>query len=198
MKYYGEVTGDRSVKTFAHLSHGSKMISERASKKEPGYYWDSMASLMLTAFGFEAYLNHLGSRLLPYWEQLDRLSWQKKLQIILTHLKHAPDLGKAPYQTLYGLFLFRNAVAHGRDTKESFGPEIRLIDDETFRAHELITTEWEKVCTPEWAQKALVDIKEIIKQLHTLAGFKEFDLISSDSASWSIRFVSDETPPSKP
>jgi hypothetical protein len=197
MKYYGEVSGDRAVKTFAHLSHGSGVIRDRALKKESGYYWDSMASLLLTAFSFEAYLNHLGGRLLPYWEQLDRLPWQKKLQVILTHLKHTPDLGKAPYQTLYGLFLFRNAVAHGRDTKENFGPEIRLIDDETFRAHELIKTEWEKVCTPEWAQKALTDIKEIIEQLHDLAGFEKFDLISSDSASWSIRFVSDEKEPPK-
>ena len=156
-----------------------------------------MASLMLTTFSFEAYLNHLGTRLIPYWEQLDRLSWQKKFQVILTHLKHSPDLSKPPYQTLFGLFLFRNAIAHGRDAKESFGPEVKLIDDETFKAHELIKTKWEEICTPEWAQKALTDIKEIIEELHRVAGLKAFELMSSESASWSIRFISDETKPPK-
>ena len=98
------------------------MILERAKKKEAGSDWDTVSSLLFSAFTFEAPLNHIGSKVIPYWDEFERLPRKNKSNILLKHLNMAPDFGKRPFQSLHALYLFRDGVAHGRDEHISFGP----------------------------------------------------------------------------
>lgn len=189
MIYRGAITVDRKVKTFAQLVHANGLILERAKKKEPGYYWDVMSSLVFSAFAFEASLNHIGPKTISYWEELERLPRKNKLTILLKHLNLTPNFGKRPFQSLHALYLFRDAIAHGRDEEISFGPEERVIDSATFKPREIAPTPQEELCTLDHAQAAFDDMKAIITQLFKAAGLGDKPFFSSDSASYSISFI---------
>src|SRR5262245_32361662 len=88
-----------------------------AEAEEAGNFYTSMMSVVATPFFLEAYLNHIGAELFPYWEQIERkLAPLDKLTMI-THkikLKPKPDMGKSPYQSFGKVFGFRNIMAHGK------------------------------------------------------------------------------------
>jgi hypothetical protein len=74
-----------------------------------------MASLLLRAFTFEAYLNHLGERHLKLWKQEKRMGWRRKFRKVYAHLGFNPKMEKRHYATLRPLFKFRNLMAHESD-----------------------------------------------------------------------------------
>jgi len=108
------VSRERDQNMFAELSAAHRVLLENAQEQRDGYFYEFLSCLILAAFKFEAFLNHIGPRLLPYWEQMERLPHKNKLVIITTHLKITPDVGCRPYQTLSDLFKARDAVAHGK------------------------------------------------------------------------------------
>ncbi len=191
MVYRGIITVDRTFKAFAHLACANRAILERAKKKEPGYYWDVMASLVFSAFTFEASLNHIGPKAISYWKELERLPMTNKLSILLEHLKLSPDFGKRPYQSLRQLYGLRNALAHGRDQELSFGPEERVIDDATFKAFDFVRSKPEELCTIEYAEAAYADMETIVVGLFEAAGLGDYRFEAFDTASYSISFISE-------
>jgi len=52
--------GRREVRTFVDLNHSSQVLILKTKEEPKGSYHTTMAALLLTAFTFEAYLNHLG------------------------------------------------------------------------------------------------------------------------------------------
>ncbi len=48
------------------LSHGNGVLLENAEECRPGYHYETLASLIPAAFKFEAFLNHIGSLVLPF------------------------------------------------------------------------------------------------------------------------------------
>jgi hypothetical protein len=68
--------------------------------------------------------------LIPYWEELDRLPWRSKLNVILHHVRLSPDFGKRPYQTLLALFRYPQ-----REEEE-------LIYSTTARARAILYPDW--------------------------------------------------------
>ena len=65
-----QVSKKRTVHTYAELWHGSRVLLERAQAEPKGSKWLWMGSLFLTAFSFEAYLNHIGPKVFECWESL--------------------------------------------------------------------------------------------------------------------------------
>ena len=106
--------GEREVRTFADLNHGADVLLNFAKNEPKGSYYTTMASLLLTAFTFEAYLNHLGAKLFSYWENVESIRVMDKYAVICGHFEVEPDMGRRPYQTLRDLFRFRNSIAHGK------------------------------------------------------------------------------------
>jgi hypothetical protein len=91
------------------------------------------AATVFFAFAFEAYLNHVGAEELPFWDEIDRISYKKKLTVLSKHLGFTKDVSKPPLQTILQLFELRNALAHGRTqnltikkTSESLPPHDAL------------------------------------------------------------------------
>lgn len=133
-----------------------------------------MASLVLTAFAFEAFLNHLGARLFAAWSEMESLPPLAKLSVLCERLNVAFDKGARPYQTLTALMKFRNALAHGRTEKLSPKPTIqdadtvaRSINDDRPR------TDWELLCSPEYAERAREDLHAVVVALHSASGIKD-------------------------
>src|SRR4029453_16688882 len=81
-----------------------------------GSSWQFLSSAVLTAFTFEAYLNHVGPQVIACWASLERLPPQAKFELLCETLKvEFPEgRGKRPLQTIDRLFEFRNNMAHGR------------------------------------------------------------------------------------
>ena len=78
------------------------------------------------AFAFEAYLNHVGAEELPFWDEIDRISHEKKLTVLSKHLRFTKDLSRRPLQTILELFKLRDALAHGRTEKLTIKKAIKL------------------------------------------------------------------------
>ena len=116
-------TGTREVRTFVDLNHGADVLIKKAEEEPKGSYYTTMGALLLTAFTFEAYLNHLGQKRIKFWEEIESIKVLDKYAALCKELDLTPDFSKRPNQTLKTLFKFRNAIAHSRsqileETKE--------------------------------------------------------------------------------
>jgi hypothetical protein len=88
-----------------------------------------LGSMLFTALGLEAFLNHVGALMLPYWDILEAsLRPREKLEVIAMALDYSIDFGRMPFQAFGEIFSFRNDVVHtksvraNRDTYE-WSPE---------------------------------------------------------------------------
>ena len=106
--------GTREVRTFVDLAHGADVLITKTEQEPKGSYYTTMSALLLTAFTFEAYLNHLGEKTIKFWEEIEPVKVMDKYSVLCKNLGLRPDFSKRPYQTLKALFTFRNAIAHGK------------------------------------------------------------------------------------
>lgn len=161
-------SGEATIYTYAHLEQAAEHLIELSEGEEEGNYYASMMALVSTAFMLEAFLNHLGDGLFPFWRSLERsLSPTQKLEVIASHLKLKPKFGSRPYQSFEKLFKFRNLLAHGKTQTVKNEWKDKLDKTSTI---EKLQAEWEKPCNPEEARRRHEDAKEIIRQLWGKSG----------------------------
>lgn len=163
------VTKERSVHTYSELWHASHCVLEAGIREPRGSSWQFLSSAVLTAFAFEAYLNHVGPTVIDCWPQLERLPPWAKFELLCENLKVSfPDgRGKRPLQTIVSLFNFRNKMAHGRTEDLNTGEELR-DNDETLDAYlgERLLARWESLIqTKEFPQRAREDVKDVLEKL---------------------------------
>ena len=84
-------TANRRVKTFADLMRGAVGLVDLAEREPKGSYFTLMSGLLLTAFTFEAYLNHLGI-LIGTWNKGDRIRVGDKYDMLCDQLTVVIDL----------------------------------------------------------------------------------------------------------
>ncbi len=109
-----ETTYDVQSKTYAAIFHTAWHLLDMAERHELGRLLNLQAATVFFAFTFEAYLNHVGVEELPFWDEIDRISYRKKLTVLSKYLGFTKDVSKRPLQTILQLFKFRDALAHGR------------------------------------------------------------------------------------
>jgi len=162
------VSKKRQVKTYVELWHASNVMLEKARKDQDGSLHHIMASLTFTAFMLEAYLNHLGPKVLACWDELERqLSPLSKLSLIAEKLGFEMDKGRRPYQTVLEVFTLRNRLAHGKSEVLTVNDEICGINEKFAKLiFERLNTKWEDYCTLDNAERALRDTETVIKELH--------------------------------
>lgn len=167
-------SGSREVRTFVDLDHGASVMLMKAKSDERGSYYTLMSALLLTAFEFEAYLNHLGAKSLPYWQEIESIRVMDKYSVLSKKFGLCPDFGRRPDQTLSRLFKFRNAIAHGKSQVVTETKEV----DATVEPYELTPkAHWEEFCTLENAERAREDIRRIIQDLHAKSGDGNYPFI---------------------
>jgi hypothetical protein len=168
-----EVEKERQVHTYAELWQTSRILLQKGIDEPEGSFHQFMASLVLTAFCFEAFLNHIGKKLFKSWEGLEKLAPKEKLNVIAEFLKIPIEYGGRPWQIMTTLFGFRNSIAHGKSVtvKESELLDMDVNFDKIFRA--LALTDWEQYCTEANAQRAREDVKAMIETLQRACNFKD-------------------------
>ena len=108
-----ETIYDGHCRTYVVVKRTARHLLEVAEESEIGRLLNLQAAMIFMAFTFEAYLNHVGSEEIPFWDEIEMISWKKKLNIIGKYLKHPLDMSRSPMQGIGELFRFRNYLAHG-------------------------------------------------------------------------------------
>ncbi len=70
--------------------------------------------VVFMAFTVEAYLNSLGARNIEFWDQIERIPWRKKVEVLHLHAGKEFDWGSKPLQYANQLFTLRDKLAHGK------------------------------------------------------------------------------------
>lgn len=162
---------EREVKTFWDLFHASYVMLEITSEITEGQYYTIMSSILFSAFSFEAYLNHLGSKRIPFWDEIESIRVLDKYNVLAKQFSINPDYGRKPYQILKELFKFRNSLAHGKSKILTYS----AVVDATVNVHDYEPHEhWEEFCTLENAKLVRVEIEKLITELNIAASEGEF------------------------
>jgi hypothetical protein len=163
------VSSERNVYTYVYLHIAADWALEQAEGTGEGRFYNCMSSIILSAFCIEAYLNHIGSKLLPYWDDEVKkgLGIQNKLKIICHHLNLAIDFSHRPFQSFKQIMRFRNLLAHATTEKISDkGTQIVNAGKQV----KYPETWWEKHCKLQTAKRWLADTESIITTIHEAAG----------------------------
>ena len=176
------VSSNRTVLTYGYLYNAADWALEQAEATEEGRFYNCMSTIVLSAFCIEAYLNHLGSKLLPYWDDEIKkdISTANKLKIVCHHLGLTADFSRRPFQSFKLIMKFRNLVAHGSTVMLSEKGRQTLRDGERVKHPQ---TWWENQCKLATAKRWLADTESIVTQIHEAAemGTHPFVLLSSSS-----------------
>jgi hypothetical protein len=164
------VTKERTLHMYSEMWHASDCVLKKGLAEQQGSTWQFLSSTVLTAFAFEAYLNHLGPIILDCWDQLERLPPWRKFELLCETLGVQFPEGKEnrPLQTIVELLAFRNTMAHGRSIEIKPKPESRDLNDKLdtdLGAPPL--EDWERrVKTPDFAQRSRQDVQRVMEKIH--------------------------------
>jgi len=163
------VDSTRTITTYVYLNSAAEWALEQAEGTKEGRIYNCMSSIILSAFCIEAYLNHIGSELLSYWDDEVKkdISVSNKLKIICHHLNLAPDLSRRPFQSFKHIIKFRNLMAHGTIVNISDQSIQTVRDGERVKYPK---TWWEEHSTLSFAKRWLADTESIITTIHEAAG----------------------------
>ncbi|MFZ5931905.1 MAG: hypothetical protein ACOY15_11915 [Pseudomonadota bacterium] len=161
------VTKERTVHTYSELWHASSCVLEKGLCESEASSWQFLSSVILTAFTFEAYLNHTGEKIFSCWNDIERLPPLAKFALLCEELKVDFPQGKRPRSTISELFTFRDSIAHGksRTIKDSY---LRDINDKLYdHLGERLLLDWEtKIRTADFAKRVREDVERVLKKLH--------------------------------
>jgi len=142
------VTKERIIYTYSELWHASNCVLQAGIREPKGSTWQFLSSIVLTAFAFEAYLNHVGPTVITCWPELERLPPWAKFELLCETLKVNFPKGKSqrPLQTIIKLLNFRNTMAHGRSVELKPTPELRSANQNLDKyLGESLLTDWERL-----------------------------------------------------
>jgi hypothetical protein len=165
-----QVTKKRTVHMYSELWHASACVLEAACREPRGAAWQYLSSVVLTAFTFEAYLNHAGEHAIACWGDIERLPPLGKFNLLCEILKvdFPKEKTTRPLQTISELIEFRNTMAHGRTGEVEARPAKRDINNLLDRQlGDRPLQDWERrIKTAAFAKRAREDVKVVLEQLH--------------------------------
>ena len=98
-----------------HMFIGAARVSiQDAENKKPGWFYDELTAMVMSALAVEALANAFGKRLLKDWEDFESASPIAKLKLVCKELDLEFDRNKEPWSTIKWLSKFRNLVAHAK------------------------------------------------------------------------------------
>ena len=151
-----------------------------------GSSWQFLSGLMLTAFSFEAYLNHVGPESILCWEELEKLSPMAKLKVLCERLAiPMPAAGKRPLDTVQKLFDFRNAIAHGRTAEVKCKPAVRHQNNYEEELNARALSAWERdIQDDKFLLRAREDAEAVMRLLQA-SRLGATDNLFTSGAGWS-------------
>jgi hypothetical protein len=131
--------------------------------------------VVFMAFSIEAYINSVGARAIPYWGELERLPWKKKLGILHQAAGKTAKWGEGDLQFASSVFNLRDNLAHGKPERV-VGPIFETYEEayEHRQLNRLEPVWWAKL-NKAWAVKARVQFNELMKYVAALHSLHESD-----------------------
>ena len=118
---------------------------------------------VFVALTAEAFLNDLGSRVIPSWSQLQRLDPREKAEVLNIELfNDKVDWSVRPYQSIAAALGFRRALAHAHAEALSFD-QGRSADRESSEVPRTRRTAWPEHCDIETMERWITDVRRVIE-----------------------------------
>lgn len=178
------IWSSKTINTFMYLKKASHLLLKEAKENPEGCAYKYMTSMLTSAFFLEAYLNHLGRKIidLDQWDKWERKSSFYKLKSLVDQINCLIDETSRPFKTFQEIFEFRNLLVHGK-TAEYTVNGVQQLDVEEPISKQINEAEW-KSQKPNWkamieqetAEKFFEDATKMIEILHAQAGLTEADL----------------------
>lgn len=164
------VVKERTVHTYAELWHASGCVLKAGQAQPVGSSWQFLSSIVLSAFAFEAYLNHAGQNNFASWDGLERLSTPDKFAFLCEMFKaqFSTKKGERPLNTIKMLLDFRNTLAHGKTEVLKPPPKEQDVDEYLDASlGERPLAEWERqIQNSNFAQLVRADVETVLTELH--------------------------------
>jgi hypothetical protein len=181
------MSGTTTFYSFVYLRKAAEVAARAAvtaaATNQSGSNYHRISAVLFSAFTIEAHLNHVGSLLFSRWGNIERtLSWQSKLARITEKLQFEPNMDSRPFETLKGIFAFRNNIAHGKTRTH-----------QTDYTYNVETGDFDCDLKPEWlsnylkdsaVQSVLDDTWKIVELIHEKAGSKQAELNTISTGSF--------------
>lgn len=90
------------------------MALKNAEAKEPGWFYNYLTCITLSALAFEALANAFGEKLVPNWNHFDRLNPLAKFLLVAKALDIEVDFSCKPWSQAQWLYKLRNEIAHAK------------------------------------------------------------------------------------
>jgi len=143
------------------------------NEDEKGIRIELTPFVVFLAFSIESYLNSLGARHLPIWDEIERLRWKDKVTILYKTAGYKPDWGNEPLQFAAEVFKIRDKLAHGKPERV-LGPVIDDANPVEINPLEL-QPEWYRKITKDWVLQAKERFRNLMTHLGNMFGEHESD-----------------------
>lgn len=131
--------------------------------------------VVFMAFTLEAYLNSLGSRHIEFWDQIERIPWRKKVEVLHIHAGKELDWGSKHLQYASQLFALRDKLAHGK-AEVMEGPTcVSLEEAQDKLAGEMLNPPWLNAVASGWLGTARGRFRALMTHFSDLYGLAPTD-----------------------
>jgi hypothetical protein len=179
---------EREFVPFREHWHAANVLLEISESKIDGWFYPLAASIVFQAFSLEAFLNHVGTKVVQDWmSKWERKPWESKIAVIFGG-KQQPDLNLVPWRVCRELKQFRDPIAHGKDAIFSESLILTRKEAEELRRTHLHTPE-EKFATLANAKEAIQNLGLVYKQTYKDILLENLDLNFCLAGSGSIKVM---------
>jgi hypothetical protein len=161
-----DFTQQTHIVAFLQLNRLQQFFFREATTREADSENMFLAGLLFLAFTLEAYLDHIGSKVLPDWsKRATRLSLEEKLKVVSEHLGLVFDIESDPWKAARDIRKLRNPVAHGKDSILEYAT--RLDGPVSLRGFERLPTEWQRLASKEQALGLKTRVEALLDCINT-------------------------------
>jgi len=153
----------RTLRTYELLFETARRELDQAKARPVGSRYFLVSAGVFVAFTAEAFLNDLGSRVIPSWSQLQRLDPREKAEVLNIELfNDKVDWSVAPFQSVAAALGFRRALAHAHAETLSFD-QVRTADHKDNEVPRTRRTAWQEHCDVATIQRWITDVRLLIE-----------------------------------
>jgi hypothetical protein len=152
-----------ALRTYQLLFDTARRELDQATSRPAGNRHFLLSAGVFVALTAEAFLNDLGSRVIPSWSQLQRLDPREKAEVLNIELfNDKVDWTVRPYQSIAAALGFRRALAHAHAEALSFD-QGRSADRESSEVPRTRRTAWPEHCDIETMERWITDVRRVIE-----------------------------------
>ncbi len=161
------------------------MYEQLDSSRRKAY--ELLPIIVFAGFAIESYLNSLGARRLPIWDELERLPWRKKISILHKSTNNTATWSEDPLQFATEIFSIRDRLAHGKP-ELVFGPEFVEVDAASALLHSgRLEPDWYLKITSQWVRDTRPRFERLMAYLAALYRLDADDYLHVASPSIEVK-----------